>query len=91
MGEGEGYTYGGFWAGGGAEVGLELVGAGAGGLHDAEAEDAGDDAAEGRERHEEGLGVPRPPHQPPPRRALLPQDRHLPSPPLSSPRAADLT
>lgn len=80
---GERENYGGFGAGGGAEVGLELVGAGAGGVHDAEAEDAGDDAAEGGERDEEGLGVPRPPHQPPPRRALLPQDRH--PPPLSFP------
>lgn len=36
-------------------MGLELVVAGAGELHDAVADDAGDDAAERREGEEEGL------------------------------------
>lgn len=77
----------GLGAGGGAEVGLELVVAGAGELHHAVADDARDNAAQRREGEEEGLGVARPPHQPPPPRALLPQDRHLPLP-LPLPRAS---
>lgn len=76
-------THRGFRTSSGAEVGLELVVAGAGELHHAVAHHARDDAAERREGEEEGLRVPRPPHQPPPRRALLPQDRHLPACPLS--------
>lgn len=58
-------------------MGLELFVAGIGGLHDAVPDDAWNDAAYGGERQEERLGVPGPPHQPPPRLALLPQYRHL--------------
>lgn len=82
-------THRGLGASGGAEVGLELVVAGASELHHTVAHHAGDDAAERREGEEEGLRVPRPPHQPPPRRALLPQDRHLPGVPLPARRLLD--
>jgi len=67
----------GLGSGGGAEVGLELLIAGAGELHHAIADHTRDDAAQCREGEEEGLRVTRPPHQPPPPSALLPQDRHL--------------
>ena len=59
-------------------MGLELLVAGAGEPHHAVADNAGDDAAQRREGEEEGLRVTRPPNQPSPPRALLPQDRHLP-------------
>lgn len=55
-------------------MGLELLVAGAGELHHAVADYAGDDAAQRREREKEGLRVTRPPNQPSPTRALLPQD-----------------
>lgn len=77
--------YCGFRAGGLAEVSLKLLVAGASHMHDAVADDAGDDAAHRREGKEEGLGVAGLPHQPSPRIALLPQERHaLRFPPLVS-------
>lgn len=67
-----------------AEMGFELVVAGVGSLHDAVADDARYDAAEGSEGYEEGLRVPCHADYPTPCLALLPQDRHLsPSLPLS--------
>ncbi|KAK4838866.1 hypothetical protein QYF36_017126 [Acer negundo] len=50
---------------------------GVGDLHDAVADDSRNDATDGGEGEEEGLGVPGIPHYPPPRLALLPQYRHL--------------
>lgn len=60
-----------------AEMGFELVVAGVGSLHDAVADDARYDAAEGSEGYEEGLRVPCHADYPTPCLALLPQDRHL--------------
>lgn len=51
------------------ELGVLFVGE----LHDAVADDSRNDAAYGSEGYEEWLRLPRPPHQPPPRRTLLPQ------------------
>ena len=76
--EGTARTHRSLGSGSGAEVGLELLIAGAGELHHAIANHTRDDAAQCREGEEEGLRVTRPPHQPPPPSALLPQDRHLP-------------
>lgn len=77
--------YGGFRSSSLAEVGLELLLARVGELHHAVADDAGDDAANRREDEEEGLGIAGLPHQPPPRLALLPQQRHPSLPPRSRP------
>jgi len=63
-GRGREGTHEGVGAGGLAEASLKLLGAGAGGLHDAVADDARDDATDDGEGQEEGLGVAGLQHQP---------------------------
>ncbi len=59
-----------------AEMGFELEVVRVGDLHHGIPNHHWNDAAYGGEGKEEGLGLLRPPHQPPPRRALLKQYRH---------------
>lgn len=56
-----------------AETGFELRIARAGELHYGVPDHPWNDAAYGGEGEEEGLRIPCPVHEPPPRRALLPQ------------------
>lgn len=57
---------------------FELVGAGIGGLHDAEPDHTRDYTAQRRKCEEEWFRVASSAHQPSPPRALLPQQRHNP-------------
>lgn len=68
--------YSGLRAGVLAELCLELLVAGVSCLHDAVANDAGDNATDSGEDEEEGLGIPGLPHKPSPSLALLPKNRH---------------